>query len=340
LEKLKGVGDTYPKSQEAKQAVATAKLVYVDMGRVSEYATWARNLDMVEVTDSELDDASFEAAERKYIEGKTEVAIRAFEEYLKEFPNGAHSTQANFTLAQLYFSKDEREKALPRYKEVAERGTSEYSEQALTRVCEIYVAKSDYESAIPFLELLEESAEISQNRTFAQSNLMKGYYERKDYQKTLAYAEKVLNEGNVDNRIKSDAQIMIARSAIETGNEALAETAFAEVKKIASGEIGAEAWYYDAYFKNRNGDYESSNVSVQKLAKDFAAYKEWGGKGLVIMAKNFYALEDAFQATYILESVIENFSEYPEIVAQANGELSLIKSREAEVNSSINPNGN
>ena len=340
LEKLKGVVSDYPKSQEAKQAVATAKLVYVDMGRVSEYAAWARNLDIVEVTDSELDDASFEAAERKYIEGKTEVAIRAFEDYLREFPNGVHSTQANFTLAQLYFSKDEREKALPKYKEVAERGTSEYSEQALTRVCEIYVAKANYEGAIPFLEQLEETAEISQNRTFAQSNLMKGYYERKDYQKTLAYAERVLNEDNIDNRIKSDAQIMIARSAIETGNEALAETAFAEVKKIATGEIGAEAWYYDAFFKNRNGDYESSNTSVQKLAKDFAAYKEWGGKGLVIMAKNFYALEDAFQATYILESVIENFSEYPEIVAQANGELSLIKSREAEVNSSINPNGN
>ena len=202
------------------------------------------------------------------------------------------------------------------------------------------MGKADYEKAIPFLEQLETLAEIPQNKTFAQSNLMKGYYERKDYQNTLAYAEKVLNAGTIDNRIRSDAQIMIARSAIETGNEQLAETAFAEVKKIATGRIGAEAWYYDAYFKNKNGDYESSNTSVQKLAKDFAAYKEWGGKGLVIMAKNFYALEDAFQATYILESVTENFAEYPDIVAEAKGELSLIKSREAEINSSINPDNN
>lgn len=340
LEKLKSVVSDYPKSQEAKQAVATAKLVYVDMGRVGEYAAWARNLEIVEVTDSELEEASFEAAERKYLEGKTNVAVRAFEDYLQEFPNGIYSTQANFTLAQLYFSKDERDKALPRYKEVADRGTSEYGEQALARVCEIYVAKEDYVSAIAYLERLEETAEISQNRTFAQSNLMKGYYEQKDYQNTLAYAEKVLKAGNIDNRIKSDAQIMIARSAIETGNEQLAETAFAEVKKIATGEAGAEAWYYDAYFKNKNGDYEASNTSVQKLAKDYATYKEWGGKGLVIMAKNFYALEDAFQATYILESVIQNFAEYPDIVAEANGELSIIKSREAEINSSINPNGN
>ncbi|GMN07461.1 tetratricopeptide repeat protein [Croceitalea sp. MTPC5] len=340
LTKLKGVVNDYPKSQEAKQAVATAKLVYVDMGRVSEYAAWARNLDFVEVTDSELDEASFEAANRKYAEGKTDVAIKGFEAYLKEFPNGLHSNQVNFSLAQLYFSQGDKDKALPLYANVAENGTSEYSEQALTRVCEIYVAKEDYKNAIPFLERLENTAEIAQNRTFAQSNLMKGYYGRKDYEKTIAYAEKVLAAPNIDNRIKSDAQIMIARAAIETGNEQIAETAFAEVKKIASGEVAAEAWYYDAFFKNKKENFEASNVSVQKLVKDYSAYKEWGGKGLVIMAKNFYALDDAFQATYILESVIENFAEFDEIVANAKGELSLIKSRQAEVNSSVNPNGN
>jgi hypothetical protein len=76
------------------------------------------------------------------------------------------------------------------------------------------------------------------------------------------------------------------------------------------------------------------------LAKDYAAYKEWAGKGLVIMAKNFYNLGDAFQATYILESVISNFSEFEEIVAEAESELATIKAKEAESNSSVDPNEN
>ncbi|WP_350287713.1 tetratricopeptide repeat protein [uncultured Croceitalea sp.] len=340
LERLKLVVSEYPNTQEAKQAVATAKLVYVDMGRVSEYAAWTKDLDFVEVTDAELDEASFEAADRKYAEGKTDAAIKGFVSYIRDFPNGIHATQANFTLAQLYFANGDKAKALPNYVMVADQGTSEYSEQALTRVCEIYVGREDYQSAVPFLERLENTAEITQNRTFAQSNLMKGYYQQKNYQQTIAYAEKVLAADGIDNRIKSDAQIMIARSAVETGNTQLAEAAFAEVKKIATGKTGAEAWYYDAYFKNKNNDYEASNTSVQKLVKDYASYKEWGGKGLVVMAKNFYALGDAFQATYILESVTENFSEYDEIVAEAKGELALIKTREAKINSSVNPNEN
>ena len=58
------------------------------------------------------------------------------------------------------------------------------------------------------------------------------------------------------------------------------------------------------------------------------------------MAKNFYALDDAYQATYILESVISNFKQYPEIVSEAEGELAIIKAKEAQRNSSINTDGN
>lgn len=340
LGKFKTVVRDFPKTQEAIQAVATAKLIYVDLGRVNEYADWVKNLDFVEVTDADLDNATFESADKQYIEGRSDAAIKGYQSYIQQFPSGLNALKANFNLAQLYFAKGEKEKALTYYTFVANRGGSEYSEQALTRVCEIYVGNKNYTTAIPFLEQLENTADIQQNITFAQSNLMKGYYEQKNYDKTIAYAEKVLATSKIDDRIKSDAQIMIARSAIATNNEARAQKAYGEVLKIASGELAAEAFYYDAYFKNKAQNYVASNTSVSKLAKDYSAYKEWGGKGLVIMAKNFYALGDAFQATYILESVITNFGQYTEIVNEAKQELIKIKTKEAESNSSINPEKN
>ena len=338
LGKFKTVVRDFPKTQEALQAVSTAKLVYVDLGRVKEYAAWVKDLDFVEVTDGELDNATFESADKQNLEGHKEAAIRGYLNYIKEFQNGLHSIQANFSLAQLYFGKEKKEKALPYYKFVADSGASEYSEQALTRVCEVYIGSKNYTTALPYLERLENVANIPQNRTFAQSNLMKGYYEQNNYDKTIAYAEKVLATSSIDNRIKSDAQIMIARSAIKTNDASRAKDAYAKVLRIASGETAAEALYYDAYFKYQDNDFERSNISVQKLAKDYSSYKEWGGKGLVIMAKNFYALDDAYQATYILESVITNFSQYPDLVAEAQGELRRIKAKEAKSNSSINPN--
>ena len=340
LSVFKEVADQYPNSQEAMQAVATAKLIYVDMGQVDQYAAWVRGLDFVEVTDSELEAASFEAAEKQLVEGNDAAAARALEKYLEQFPNGANRVAAHFNLGQIAFAAGQADKALTHFKVVADAGRGERAEQALTRVCEILVSRGDYAAAMPYLERLEATADIPQNRTFAQSNLMKGYFEQKAYGQTLAYAEKVLASPSLDDRIRSDARLMIARSAWATGNTEKARQAYAEVLPIATGRSAAEALYYEAYFKREDGDFEASNQAVQRLAKDFSAYKEWGGRGLILMAKNFEQLEDAFQATYILENVISNFGAYPEIVEEARAELAQVKAREARRNASVSPDGN
>ena len=58
------------------------------------------------------------------------------------------------------------------------------------------------------------------------------------------------------------------------------------------------------------------------------------------MAKNFYALDDAYQATYILESVIKNFGDYQDVVEEARSELAVIKSAESKTNSSVETDEN
>ena len=99
--------------------------------------------------------------------------------------------------------------------------------------------------------------------------------------------------------------------------------------------MAAEALYYDAYFKTKEGKFDASNASVQKLAKSYSAYKYYGAKSLVLMAKNFYGLKDSYQATYILDNVINNFTDYPDVVEEAKRELSAIKLEESKTNSSI-----
>ena len=107
------------------------------------------------------------------------------------------------------------------------------------------------------------------------------------------------------------------------------------MQKTATGSLAAEALYYDAYFKNKDKDYKGSNEVVQKLAKDYGGHKEFAAKSLIVMAKNFNGLKDAYQATYVLESVIKNFKEYPEVVAEAKKELTAIKAEAAKSNSSV-----
>jgi predicted Zn-dependent protease len=205
---------------------------------------------------------------------------------------------------------------------------------------QIYLEKSNYKDAIPVLKRLEIEADFPQNIVFAQSNLMKSYYQQNNYEQAVSYAENVLANSSIDTKVKNDAHIIIARSAMKTGDEAKAKTAYATVQKTATGKLAAEALYYDAYFKNKAGNYKASNESVQTLAKEYSGYKEYSVKSLLVMAKNFYALEDAYQATYILENIINNFTDYPTVVDEAKAELIKIKTEEAKTNADVNTNGN
>lgn len=340
LSKFKKVANDFAGSQESIQAVSTARLIYIDLGRVDEYARWVKSLDYVEVTDAELDNTTYLAAEKQYLDGNTDEAIRQFNKYLNGFPNGIHAVKSHFYLAQLYYKKELFDNAKPNYKAVVDAAKSEYTEQALVKLSEIYLNNSEWNNSISILKRLESEADYPQNIIYAQSNLMNAYYQLDNYSEAEAYADKVLTNSNLDSKIKNDAQLIIARSAWKAGDQSKAKSAYALVEKTASGNVAAEALYYNAYFKNKEGSHAASNTVIQKLAKDFSSYKLYSAKGLVVMAKNYYALDDAFQATYILESVISSFPEFEDVVEEAKAELNKIKSEEAKTNSSIESDKN
>jgi tetratricopeptide (TPR) repeat protein len=335
LTKFKKVAADFPRTPEALEAVSTARLIYVDNGKVDEYATWVRTLDFVAVTDADLDNDTFEGAIKQYEQNNNKQAIVGFSNYVSKFPKGIHALEANFKLAQAYTAEGSENKSIPNYQYVIEQPRSEYTEQSLMRLAQIFLKAKDCDKAISVLSRIESEGDSSQNKTFAQANLMKCYYDKNDYSNSVVYAEKVLQNLKTDENVKSDAQIIVARAAIKSGDEDKAKAAYAKLATTSKGELAAEALYYDAYFKNKESKYDASNAAVQKLAKNYSSFKYFGAKGLVLMAKNFYGLKDSYQATYILENVIQNFTAYPDVVSEAEKELSAIKAEESKTNSSI-----
>ena len=336
LTKFKEVVAKYPNSGEARQAVSNARNVYVDLGKVDEYAKWVKNIDFINVTNSDIDNTTYEAAENKFLQNNVSRAIEGFQTYLRDFPNGIHALKANFYLGQLLFNNKRKDEAIVNYQYVTKQAKNEFSEEALSKLSLLYLEKEQWDKAIPLLERLEKEANTNQNIIFAQSNLMKGYYNKKEYAKTVQYAEKVLSNGKIDQIVAEDARIFIARSAIETGDYVTAEEYYSVLNETATGELKAEALYYKAFFLNEAKAYEDSNTEVQNLIANYSTYKYWGVKSYIVMAKNYYELKDAYQATYILDNIIKNFTQFKDLVEEAKNELSKIKSKEAKTNESIN----
>lgn len=340
LVKYKKLVKEYPKTAEARQAVNNARQIYINLGRVDEYADWVQNIDFVNVTDTELDNTMYESADIQYQQNNKAKAISGFKKYLARFPNGIHALNANFYLAELYYSDTKLANTKKHYQYIIDQDPNEYTEQALTRLAQVFLTDKDWNAAIPILKRLETEGKNEENILYAQSNLMKGNYHLENYIEAVAFAEKILTYLNLENRVKTDAKIIIARAAIKTADFEKAKTAYQEVSLIAQGELKAEAIYYDAYFKNKEGAFADSNILIQKLAADYSSYKTWTVKSIVVMGKNFQGLKDPFQATVVLEMVIKNFSgqeQHKEAVAEAKKELQKIKTLEAKTNASVVP---
>ena len=329
-------------TKEAIEAVSNAKNIYIDNNNLDAYVTWVNTLSFIKVSNDEIDNSTFAIAEKNYLQGINKGIIeRNLERYLKKFPKGNHYIKANYYLGNVFYDNKEYAKAKPYFFKVLDEGVTEFRETALAKTSQIYLELDDVYGAIPWLEKLEQEAYETSNVLFAQSNLMKAYYTSKTYNLALGFARKVLGKDPSDENLVMDAKLVIARTSYKTEDYKTAREYFENIEKEAKGEIKAEALYYNALFTFEDEDYEESNLIVQNLIANYSAYKYWGVKSYIIMAKNYYKLQDAYQATFILENIIKNFTQFEEIVKEAETELKIIKEKESKTNTSItNPNKN
>jgi TolA-binding protein len=64
---------------------------------------------------ADLDNDTYESALKQFEQNNNKQAISGFMAYTASFPRGIHSLQANFYLAQAYFSEGLETKSIPNY---------------------------------------------------------------------------------------------------------------------------------------------------------------------------------------------------------------------------------
>ena len=164
---------------------------------------------------------------------------------------------------------------------------------------------------------------------------MQFYYESKAFEQAQSKAESVLELTNLEVKVKWDAYEILAQTSMQLGDALKAQKAFNELEKAPIDALAAEAYYFRAHQNHLNNEFAKSNEVIALLSQKFSSQPFWASKSLLLMAKNFYALEDAFQATYILESLTENYQQFPEISKEGQSLLEKIKSEQSEQNASL-----
>lgn len=328
LTAYKRLAQDFPDTPEARQALSSARLAYVELSRGNEYAQWISGLSFAEVTDADIQNTLFESAENLWMNGNKDKAIKDYQSYLQKYPSGLHAQRIRNTLGEYYFNRSDYPNALTYFTPLTQ-SRNEYSEGALSRMAQISLESAQWTTVIPLLERLESQAETTENKQFAIANLMRAHQGLGDVEKAATYAQTVANDTTYPSKAQQDARLLLARKALSANDFDTAIRYYKILDKSGVGSLAAESLYVQALSENKKNNYKNSNLIIQKLAKDYPGYKEFAVKGLILMAQNFYALDDAFQATFILENVIKNFPDYPQEVDRAQVLLDEIKQKEA-----------
>ncbi|SFH97659.1 tetratricopeptide repeat protein [Halpernia frigidisoli] len=322
LTDLRQLGQEYKNTAYAEKIVQAARPIFTKNGDTAGYQKFASDLN-VKIDSSEIDEINLNTAKQFYAKKDFKNAVSYYEKYLTQNPSGENLFQAKYELGESYFQTQNPTKALLTLQEVA-NVQNDYQEDAATRVAQIYISQNNSSDAKKYLSTLANSSNAN-IKNYANVELMKISADEKDFVQAENYADLVLNNSKNSAAVLEQAKVIKARSLMNKGKDKDAQTAFANLEKSSSTEVAAEALYAKAFYQNKGKAFKSSNETIFKLANNYASEEFWGAKSLVLMARNYLALKDNYQASYTCDQIISNYGDFPEIVAEAKEVKKLIK---------------
>jgi len=324
---FKRVVKNYEGTPEAKESLAKIKKIYIDKGDLSIYENYLASIGSADSSAMILDADYYEVAENTYLSGNCDKAVAELAKYLEKYPTGSYVLNAHYYKADCEAKSGFDNEALIDFNYVITQPKNKFTENSLVKAASINRTLGNLEDALNNYSKLEYLADNQENVFKAQVAQMHLNYELKNNKATIKYCELIINK-DVDNTLLiTKSHLLYAKTAmiLDDYNKALTEFTTAST---SANKFGAEAKYNIAYILHLRGEHDNCETEVFSLIKKFGSYDYWIGKSLILLADNYLAKDDMFQAKVTLQNVIDN-AKYPELVTIALEKLQGIETQEA-----------
>lgn len=326
VEAYKRVINNYPGSEEAKVAVQDLKSVYIDMNDISAYASYVNSLGgSMHIEISEQDSLTYLAAERLFTRGNFDDAQRSLANYLKSFPGGAFSSNANYYLAKIAFDRKDYTEAKQLFTIVLNSGDAKFREESLARKSEIEYLRKDYAAAIQTFRELRAVAELRENREAAKLGIMRCAQFTHNEAEALEAAGELLKETALSPEIEREARYLRAKSYLKLGESGKATADWLALSRDTRTEYGAEAKYQLAQSYYDHKEPARAEKELLDFIEKGTPHQYWLARGFVLLADIYIAKGDDFQARQYLTSLKRNYSGSEEIDDMIEERLEKLK---------------
>jgi TolA-binding protein len=298
----------YPGTPEANEALTGIKNISISSGRPELYADVIEKSPFSNVTRASLDSTHYVSAEGLYMRGDCEAAVKRFNDYLDKYPEGIFVLNVNFYRSECLYNAREYDKALEGYLVVNERPKNIFSEKSLAKTAAIQFRNKNYAEARNSYERLEGMSEFPALLQEARIGLMRVYNLMNNTEAAKAYADKISSAENLPGQVLQEAHLIQGKYLLSDKRYDEAFTKLKSVTDKAPGtSIAAEAKYNMAFVRFLQKRHQDSEKEIFDMGEKYSNFDYWVAKAYILLADNYLATNDSFQAKHTLQSIIDNY---------------------------------
>ncbi|MFN8288414.1 MAG: tetratricopeptide repeat protein [Chitinophagales bacterium] len=329
IEDYKSVVKKYPGSKEEKEAVDALKDIYVEVGKANEYFDFVKNNTNIQVSTYEQDSLTYQSAENVYNSGNCERAIELYGGYISQFPGTYKTSEAHWKKAQCHLKVKDYAAAFPDLEAVIEAKYAKYYESALIKATGIaYFELKNYDKALTYYKQLYVASSKQENTYNAMIGMLASAVKLNKNEEVIELADQLINSGIAKETDIQDAYYRKGKAYYALDNKEFAQSAFKRVVEYPVSEKCVESKYMLAKILFEQGNYKQSLDTCFKLKNKYASYEYWVVKTFILMADNYYAQNNSFQAKSTLESIVANYEGDKALLSEAKEKLEKIRAEE------------
>jgi len=319
----------FPKSKEARQSLDALKDIYVEIGRPDAYIAFVNNYSDLKISSSTQDSLIYQSADNAYQAGDCAKAITLYEGYLGKFTNGLFSNEAHWNRTECLIKAKDFAATLPDFDAIIQNKYSKYYEKALLKASGIaFFELKDYNKANNYYRQLYIASSSAQNTYTAMIGLMATAVRLNNTDETIEYADQLINSSTGKDADVQEAYYQKGKAYYAKGNKEFALGSFNRVTELPVSEKAVEAKYMVARILNEQQNYTASLDTCFKLKDKYSSYEYWVAKTFILMADNYSAQGNSFQAKATLESIVQNYDGDKTVIEEARMKLEKIRAEE------------
>ena len=324
----KEVISRFPDTPEAKGALTGIKNNYMENNQVEDYITYTKKLGKgATPSQNEQDSLTYAAAEKLYM-SQSSNASEQLSRYLSGFPNGSFTVNARFYRAECAFNAGMNTEALQDYEMVLAQPNNLFTENALIRAAGLSYDAKAYSKALTYFQRLETIGGNPANVLAGTTGIMRCQYELGNWEEVAKTGWKVRSNGKIPPELDRESSYKSAKAYDALKDQAKALPLWRKLSADPKSREGAEAKYNVCkYYAENNRLKDGENEVMDFIAKN-SPQKFWLGKSFILLAHIYEKMNDLFQATNTLKSVIENYEIKDDgIVDEASAYLKILEQK-------------